>query len=157
MPIYQTIQYIVNSPLICRFLSFKFLTEWHVTWAWIFLKAQEDHTFCIWGKYHCLFLFMLARGIANQSYFPNSPLSQVFFFFLTFWVTHSRLKLAFERRGDWGRRKRELSALSFFPTPELPREAQVGKSPIQILLSLFLELLKFLEILFHLHHVKRVM
>ena len=24
-----------------------------------------------WGKFHFLFLFMLARGIANQSYFPK--------------------------------------------------------------------------------------
>lgn len=60
------------------------------------------------------------------------------------------------RTGDGGKRELSTAALSqFSPALELPREAQVGKSPIQTLLSLFLEPLKFFEtLIFDLHYLK---
>lgn len=62
------------------------------------------------------------------------------------------------RTGDGGKRELSTAALSqFSPAPELPREAQVGKTQTQTqtLLSLFLELLKFFEtLIFDLHYLK---
>ena len=56
--LYQKHQFI--SPLIRQFLSFSIFDK----------KAQEDLKIYFWGK-------ILERNIANQSYTPNTPLTEV--------------------------------------------------------------------------------